>query len=273
MTHDQLLNSLVEFGLTSTQASVYLAAVSLREATTRQISVTSGKERAQTHHALRKLQQLGLVEVTVETPARFRPIEIKLALNRLYLQQRTKLRKLDEMRRIFVRSESLIETKKTSISDSYSIVKGRINVYSRMLQAINTSKEEVTVMLSDQGLTRVRRFADLFNCMKKRSRRGVKLRIMSQISQQNLNDAKSFAKFCELRHMRNQFTNASVYDHQVGSIALSLKENLDIQELEHIAFWTTAKSFVETLATYLDSAWFLAAPLDPTIKLIEANAI
>ncbi|MGO9643743.1 MAG: TrmB family transcriptional regulator [Candidatus Bathyarchaeia archaeon] len=271
MKQDELVRSLVQFGLTNTEASVYLAAVNLQEATGRQISITSGKERAQTHHALRGLQQLGLVEVTLSVPARFRPVELKYALDQLYSYQSVKLRNLDERRKTIASTVFASDIKIPFIGESYSIVKGRINVYLRTVEAIKMSNREISIMLSAQGLMRFRRFTNILSSMRSRARKGVKLRIITQINSQNLSDVKAFSKFCELRHMNNQLTNASVYDEKIGSIALSLDETLDLDVAEHVSFWTTAKGFVGTLAHHIDSAWFVAAPLD-FVKIEQDHA-
>ncbi len=121
MSHVELVKSLFDFGLTNTEAFVFEAALNLGEATTRQISIAAGKERAQTYHALRRLQQLGLVDVTLSVPARFRPVELKYALDRLYLHQTVRLSKLDEMRKKIVKVQH--SDVKVLFADSYSVVK------------------------------------------------------------------------------------------------------------------------------------------------------
>ncbi len=51
-SHVELVKSLLDFGLTNTEAFVFEAALNLGEATTRQISIAAGKERAQTYHVV-----------------------------------------------------------------------------------------------------------------------------------------------------------------------------------------------------------------------------
>ncbi len=198
--------------------------------------------------------------MTLSAPARFRPVELKYALDRLYLHQTVKLSKLDEMRNKIVKVQH--SDVKIPFADSYSVVKGRINVYLKTIEALKQSQTSVSMMLSAQGLTRFRCFPNMMNTIRSRARRGVEFRIIAQVNSRNIDDAKTFSKFCEVRHVNNQFTNASVYDERIGSIALSLNETLDVDEAEHVSFWTTANGFVGTLVSYINSAWFIAAPLD-----------
>ena len=272
LPHD-IFNLLMQLGLNSTDAQILLSASSLQEGTTREISIAARKERAQTHHTLVKLQQLGLIETTLSSPARFRPIELGEAIDRLYSFESERLRRLDEARKKVAKSlrpQSLSFSRShRPLIESYSIVKGRISTYLKIIEAMQSSNNQVLIMLSAHGLTRFRRFENLMKTIRTRYRKGVQFKIISEVNSSNARDAKVLAKFCELRHVRNQFTNASTYDKIRASIALSLSESLDVDVQEHVTLWTNADSFVETLTNHFESIWFVGAPLDPFIKTIE----
>ena len=271
MNVDDAEKLLVEFGLTPTEAIVYATTVTVGGGTTKQISVTAGKERAQTHHALTRLQQLGIVESTLETPTKFRPVEIKEAVDHLFSLQSVKLRKLSQMR------EELESTLRSGISatssaqETYSIVKGRVNTYLKMIESIQSSEKEVSLILSAQGLTRLRRFKNFLRVVQTKSKKGVNFKIITEIKPENIEDAKLMAKHSELRHVKNQITNASIYDGKVASVALAVSEDLNLDAGDHIALWTSAISFARTLDNFFDSIWFIAAPAPPTIRSIESD--
>ncbi len=249
-----------------------MATLRLAGGTTKEISAASGKERAQTHHALSKLQQQGIVEATLDSPTKFRPVEIKEAVDHLYSLKAMKLRRLAEQK------EDLEVALKAGIGKSpippetYSIVKGRVNTYLKMIETIHSSEKEVSLIMSAQGLTRLSRFRDFLKVLQARSKRGISFRIISEITPQNLNEARSLAMFSELRHVKNQITNASIYDGKIASVALSISEDLNIDAGDHIALWTNAVSFAHTLDNFFDSIWFIAAPAQPTIRSIETRA-
>jgi sugar-specific transcriptional regulator TrmB len=271
MDEPSIENLLVEFGLTHTEATVYRATVTVGGGTTKEISNSAGKERAQTHHALSKLQQMGIIESTLETPTKFRPVEIKKAVDHLFMLQSLKLRKLSEHRQELEQALQSRVVKSILSPETYSIVKGRANTYLRMIESIQSSEKEVSLLLSAQGLTRLRRFRNFLHTIQIKQRRGVNFRIISEITPANMEDAKLISKSSELRHIRNQATNASIYDGVIGSVALSISEDLNLDAGDHIALWTSAQSFAKTLGNFFDSVWFVAAPMQPTIKLLEAD--
>lgn len=272
MDGDSVEKLLVEFGLTPAEAMVYVATVMTGGGTAKQISVSAGKERAQTHHALSKLQQLGIVESTLETPTKFRPVPIKEAVDHLYMLESFKLRKLSENREELELALQSKFSKSTSVQETYSIIKGRANTYLKMIESIQTAESEVSLILSPKGLMRLRRFRNFLQAMQVKQKKGVSFRIVSEITPDNLGDARTISKFSELRHIKNQTTNASIYDGKVASVALSVSEDLNLDAGDHIALWTTAISFAKTLGNFFDSLWFIAAPIQPTIRSIEADS-
>ena len=263
---------LVELGLTQTEATVYVAAVRIAGGTTKEIAAASGKERAQTHHALSKLQQVGIVEATLDSPTQFRPVDIREALDHLYSLQSVKFRRLREKKDELERALKSSVERDLAAPETYSIVKGRVNTYLKMMETIYSAEKEVFLVMSAQGLTRLSRFRNFLKVLQGKSKKGVNFRIISEITPQNLGEAKALAKFSELRHVRNQVTNASIYDGKIASVALSISEDLNIDARDHIALWTTAASFARTLDNFFDSIWFIAAPAQPTIRSIETKA-
>jgi sugar-specific transcriptional regulator TrmB len=263
---------LVEFGLTPTEAMVYTATVMIGGGTAKQISISARKERAQTHHALSKLQQLGIVESTLETPTKFRPVQIKEAVDHLFMLQSLRLRKLSDHRETLEEALRSRVSKDTGVHETYSIVKGRANTYLKMIESIQSSENQVSLILSAKGLTRLRRFRNFLRVIQTRQRKGVDFRIISEITPDNLEDAKLISKSSDLRHIRNQTTNASIYDGKIASVALSISEDLNLDAGDHIALWTNAQSFSKTLENFFDSVWFVAAPMQPTIRSIESDA-
>lgn len=263
---------MVELGLTSSEAKVYLAALGLGAATTTEISVAAAKERSNTHHLLEHLQQLGLVETTLDSPTRFKPIDVNEAIDHLFSLQSVKFRKLDERRKATLASLTSMGLGPSRDVETYSVIKGRARTYLRMIETMSVCRKEVSLLLSANGVTRLRRFGSFMQVMKDRAAAGVEFRVITEINRANVDDVRAFGKLAELRHVRNQSTNASVYDSKIGSVALVMNDNLDADAPEHVALWTNGGSFVKMLNDFVDSVWFVAAPASPTMKSMGLRA-
>ncbi len=266
-----VLGTLIDLGLTNSEARVYIAATSISGGTAREIAAAAEKERGNTYHILQKLSRLGVVEATIVSPTMFRPVPLAEAMNHLFSLQSMKLQQLDEKRKVVASSLSRADPRSSASQETYSIIKGRVNTYLKMVQALQSSRQQVSLLLSAGGLTRVRRFRNFFHAAKQKAEEGTEFRIITEIKSSNLGDVKAFSGFCDLRHVRNQATNASVYDGRVASVALSISERLEEDIKEHVALWTNGRSFVKTISNYFDSVWFVAAPSEPTIASLGAE--
>ena len=263
--------ALVELGLTTIEARVYLASCELGEGTAKEISVVAEKERGNTHHVLTKLVRLGLVEASLESPTVFRPREVTEAIDNLFSMQALKLRRLDDLRKSVSAQLAGSGMKEKRPSESYSIVKGRVNNYLRMVHSMQRSNQRISMLLSAQGIRRLRKFTNFLPTMAKKKQEGVEFRMITEITEDNLQEVRAFIEVAEVRHVRSQSTNASIYDRSMASVALSISEGLEEDVREHVALWTNGVSFVKTLADFFNSVWFVAAPADPTIRGILAG--
>ena len=270
--NDGLLSLMVELGLTSSEAKVYLAATNLGTATTTEIAVAAAKERSNTYHLLERLERLGLVEATLDSPTRFKPVELGEALDHLFSLESVRFHKLDEKRKSMLASLSSSDLGVARDAETYSVIKGRARTYLRMVESMTACKKEVSFLLSANGVTRLKRFGNFMQVMKQKSAAGVQFRVITEITKSNVEDIRAFAKLAEVRHVRNQSTNASVYDSKVGSVALVINDNLDEDVTEHVALWTNGGSFVRMLTNFFESVWFVAAPTSPTMKSLGLDS-
>lgn len=269
----EALKLLTDFGLTPTEAVVYFAAATIGGGTAKEIAIAAGKERAQTHHALLKLQELGIVQSSTQVPVRFRPIGVKETADHLYSLEYLKLQKLKESRAKLVRELSSSRSSTVLPVEGYSIIKGRANTYLKMVEVIQSSKKDVLLIMSATGLTRLRRFRNFYRAIETKAKRGVQFRVISEITPDNQADAKIVSRIAELRHVKNQITNASIYDGKIGSVALSMSEDLALDAKDHIALWSSTQSFVSTLRNLFDSVWFVAEPSANRIKTIDSEVL
>jgi sugar-specific transcriptional regulator TrmB len=79
--HEECVQVLVDLGLTHLQAKVYVALLSLKNATARSVQTFSSVARQDVYPVLSELEEKGLVEKVVAKPARFRSIPIKDAIS------------------------------------------------------------------------------------------------------------------------------------------------------------------------------------------------
>lgn len=261
-----LPETLVELGLTNSEAKVYLAAARLGTATTTEIAAAAEKERSNTHHLLQRLEQLGLVDATLDSPTRFKSVEPKNAVDHLFELQKVRLKKLEEMKSSTLTSLVPAPVGTLPNTETFSVVRGRVRTYLRVIEMLSTCKSNASLLMSSNGLVRLSRFRNFVQLMGQKAGEGVKFRVVTEITKSNVEYVRILGEVAEVRHVRNQTTNASIYDMKIGSVALSINDALEEDIADHVALWSNGASFVKMLASLFDSAWFLGAPPGPTMK-------
>jgi sugar-specific transcriptional regulator TrmB len=95
---------LIGLGLTSRQSKIYLAIAGLEMATAKTISTVSGVRRENVYRIIPQLQEIGLIEKIIDTPIKFRAIEIKDAVLILLNQRIKQTDKLQKEAKIVIKN-------------------------------------------------------------------------------------------------------------------------------------------------------------------------
>jgi len=88
--HPDLVKELVVLGLTLNQAKIYLTIVQAVSITVSAISESTKVHRQDIYKILPKLEKMGLIAKTIDTPFKVKAIPIEAALNRLVINERKK---------------------------------------------------------------------------------------------------------------------------------------------------------------------------------------
>lgn len=261
MPTDDPIQYLTEMGLTNAEARIYLTALKLGGGTAKEISVAAEMERAYTYHTLRRLEDLGIVEATLDSPIRFKSLRPEEAIDHVLSIQSTKLDRLKQLRESLMQSILFHSQDKVHSNETFSVITGRVNNRLRAINTIRTCESEIFMLQSAQGLSRLWRSDDFLDSIKQKRDQKIRIRMVSEILPEN-NDAaaKEFGLLCDLRSARNQVANATIYDRRICSIVLHIGEDLRSDSPEHTALWTNSKSFINTMCNFFESIWRVAKP-------------
>jgi sugar-specific transcriptional regulator TrmB len=85
--HEEYVKVLAKLGLTHNQAKVYVALLSLKNATARSAQKLSNVARQDVYQVLSELGEKGLIEKILAKPEKFRPIPVNEAISILVLER------------------------------------------------------------------------------------------------------------------------------------------------------------------------------------------
>ena len=248
---------LCQFGLTPLQAKVYLALLRLGHGGAGEIAREARANRAETYRVLKKLQKLGLVEVYLARPKQFNPVYPVKALSNLLAHMKERITKLMGMKEEI--GHWLISIMgKTSIVPEvgevrFQIIDDRNQVYNKVREMFKRAEDEISVILGKVELPRIIR-RGLDDTLRTCARKGIKIKIITQIDAHNLRGVKALLNFCEIRHYDDISFHTVIVDNKeiiLGAANMGYPSD----KMKEANLWTNSPSLINALQDFFDRLW------------------
>jgi sugar-specific transcriptional regulator TrmB len=191
---------LEDYGLSERQIKVYLLLLASGPLKLSEISYKAGLYRMQVYNILKQLIQMGLVEATLKRPITYTATSPKKALNLLLEENSARLERAKENQAFLL--EKLMSLAKTVPSNipipKFRIIQGRKQFIKAAKESYRQAKYQINNINTPPAIIRgtVVGFDELAEeCAK----RGVKIRWLTDINAQNLNEIKKYSEYGEVR--------------------------------------------------------------------------
>ena len=275
---NELVKNLVSFGLTPVQAEAYLTLLRLNCATAKSISRTSDINRVDIYRALRHLKKFGIVEEKLGNPTEFVAIDPDQALDVLIA---SKLRSVDHLRFSKTDVKNQLEEFKVEAGNSPAtsedittnemflrVVWGE-QQFRRVQKVVLSSKREIITIFAPSVMIIYDQIG-IPDLEAERRRHNVKVRALTNIIPENLDQANLYSKIVELRHNDlppSQLRYTIVDDDKlilpVGEVPYNVNEGT--------ALWTNSKVLIAALKEDFENLWNDSIPARERIQLLLAT--
>ena len=149
---EKTAKELALFGVTNTQAKIYIGLNVLGVASASEIASLSEVRREEVYRVMPELEQLGLVTRRLETPRRFLAFEVKSALETLIKTKRKAMEKeITNLRQKKVELIAQLKTTtrlKTEEDSSTEVFSERMSVLAKLVQMIKKAKRRIMLVSS-----------------------------------------------------------------------------------------------------------------------------
>jgi PAS domain S-box-containing protein len=258
---DQNIKTLIDLGLTGTQAKTYLALLCTGQTSIKEIAHVSKVARPDTYRAILELQEAGIVEKIISIPTKFQSLPIKDAVDVLIA------RKIKENADLNARAIKLIESVKENanntppLKDDKLVLIPREAIEFELRKLVENARENICVMVSSKRMFHW--VAENFGILKNALKREVTIRFITEdipklYEPKELEELKK-SPFFEVRHNVGPLTAwFRVYDHK----EVVLSTVINSEEPMHSAVWSNNRTLVELAQDYFESGWFSAIEPD-----------
>jgi len=244
------------FGLTSSQAKVYLAIGDNKFSNVKEIQKRSNVPRQEIYRLLSELEELGLLEKTMDRPSKFKALPIQKGISYLVKE------KIHETTQMQKKAEKIIEKHQNQVNDQ----KLEENIpqfvlISKKEASINKRREEIdNAQKSIDFITAWKRFPQTISTFGdnavKALKRNVKMRVL-------LEKPDDINQIPDLVHSLHDFPNYELrYIDTVPSAVIGIFDNEKAMLkttseglTQEPSLWTNNKCLVAILCEYFESIW------------------
>jgi len=247
------------FDLNLYEVKVWTALLSRGVSTAGELSNISDVPRSRTYDILETLEKKGFIVMRLGKPIKFvalKPEEVvervKKNLAKSAEEKTKRLEKLKgeeilgELSLLFTQGVKFIEP-----ADLSGNVKGRQNVYNHLDMMIREAEKTITIVTTAAGLNR--KMEALLPSLEKAKRRGVRIRIASQINDSNKNVAKELSKVAEVRAMQKMRARFAIVDSQ--QLLFMVLDDETVHPNYDVAVWLSTDFFALAMEQLFEAAW------------------
>ena len=265
---EKIKEILENFGLTARESEIYIYLGRNGRLKGCEIARKLRIHKGQVYRILRRLQNMGLVEVTLEIPAQFSAVSFAKIIDSKIRAISEDATLLKHSRKDLLQNWSNIYIPKIStIDERLMIIEGHQNTYPRIFQMIAEAEKEVLLMISGATPTEIL-LREIYNALfKKVKKSGIQVRILTQSLEKN-DDAiqqkyqkvfrQNLEDYIQWMHLKTGLTLQSRFFIKDAKEILLFTKLPKIQlasNLEETCIWTNCNAIIDLISVLFEELW------------------
>jgi sugar-specific transcriptional regulator TrmB len=260
VVEEKTLNRLRQiFKLNLYEVKLWLALLGRGQSTAGELSDMAAVPRSRAYDILESLERKGFVMVKLGKPIKYMAVPPEQVIERV--KQRIKTRSeefvdtldklketdiMDKLKNLFEHGMELIDPTELSAA-----VKGRHNLHDHLETMLKDAKEEVVIYANPAEMERLAVYH--LPSLKELKKRGVKIRIITTVTEKSAENIKTIMEVAEIRHSDD--VHAKFYLIDSNEIMFHMIPEEQIHPTYDTAIWVQAPLFATALSDLFEHAW------------------
>jgi HTH-type transcriptional regulator, sugar sensing transcriptional regulator len=247
------------FDLNLYEVKVWTALLSRGISTAGELSNISDVPRSRTYDILETLEKKGFIVMKLGKPIKFVALKPEEVIERvkknLVKSAEEKSKRLDKLK-----TEEILEelsdlftqgVKFVEPADLSGSVKGRQNVYNHLDMMIREAEKTITIVTTAPGLNR--KMEALLPSLEKAKKRGVTIRVATQVTSDNQVVAKDLSSVAEVKNMPKMRGRFAIVDGQ--QLLFMVLDDEDVHPNYDVAIWLSTDFLANAMEQLFEVAW------------------
>lgn len=260
MKVDDVVARLQQCGLGEKEARAFAHLTHLGASKVTDLAKTSGLKRAETYQILERLQGRGLVEGTLTRPRQFTAVTAERALAILVEERAAGLKAVETMKEDLQQRLARLSggpPRSEKGGESFRILHDRNQITGQLTRTIRAAQKEVCVVASSRALFRLLLDEGLETELRAAQKRGVAIRILTEVLQGQEDVVDRVSEFAQVRHlMVPRPLRFFVADER--EIVQYVTADPMGKDTKETALWIGARDHVQAQRSFFDDQWTLA---------------
>jgi sugar-specific transcriptional regulator TrmB len=220
-----------------------------------------GVLRPEIYRVLRGLSFKGLVTRTPDSPTEYSATIPAKAFANLIGREERRLSTLKEKAKLLCQSLSAgVTRREIGAPGHFSVIAGGGNVLYRLIDMIRESESDYASIASKFGLRRMSGYGilgkEFARTIKSAQRRGVRIRVLSNVDASNQRNAVLLSKYVELRNLRELSIYFDIIDRRQMLMGPPIPDDeADDRNVRETDLWTNYPQFTAGMYVLFETLW------------------
>lgn len=258
MFMEEILNMLQTYGLTKTQAQIFLYLIKAGASSIRELSKALKTNRMNVYRNLKRMENLGLISVLPGRPMKFSAVPAHIALNTLLSMAKSRISEMESKYATVLEALSKISNQQQEyiVETKFRIHSGRRNIYAVMMQMLENCEREVCLLTTPSDLICLS-LHGFDKTLRKMKSKGIKVNILTNITDEKTATVlEDYAKHALIKHSEMQLkTRILIVDEKSVFTSLTVNDSISLDNESESGFWTDSPHYVHSAKAFFDMIW------------------
>jgi sugar-specific transcriptional regulator TrmB len=283
VSQEQVLKTLMGFGLTQIDAEVYvfLAKKGAQKGLDIRNALKLTKE--QLYSSLRNMKSKGIVSSTIEHPARFSALPFEKVLDLFIKTKMEETQRLQQSKEAILSNWQKLDLAETEATAKFTVIEGRSYIYTKIQQMIQEAKDRVLAITTVPSLMQADQHGILDAGFRHPLKSRVQFRFLADLSRQNVNVMKNLLKETQSAKLnvegRNPdlglrlFPQMFIRDEEEALFFIRPRTETSTTEQDDVCLWTDCKTLVKAFTAIFEELWCTSTDMRQKITEIETGKL
>lgn len=279
MDEKRLFEILSELGLTKREADMYIFLAKRGPQKAHSVAAHLKIDGAQTYRSLTSLQEKGIIESTIESPARYLAVPIEPLIETYIKGRKTEITRIETEKNELVDYFKSISTRETDYPMAkFQVVTGRNAIYTRISRMVDQARTEILGLTTSLGIIQEDTAGILDAIIETaKTKKTVQFKMLATITNENLTIMKNLIKKLPTRNSNIEWRHTDlaskvnprfiIRDDEETTLYMMPQDEMSEPTQQDSGLSIQSRIFVSTLKTSFMEMWRSA--INPKDRITE----